>query len=222
LRILVAAKEPLETDLVATMLRITPRATEPFTVEVCYDGADIDDALSTRHYAVAVVDRDLPNLDSERLCAQIVSLGHKTRILMLTTAAGLDGKITGLDLCADDYLRRPYEFAELLDRIIALVRRERRALPELLTVADITLNPANKTVYRAGAEVKLSSREFAVLEFIMRSDGTVVSADRIAESIWGSQEVASGSAVRVVMSRLRGKLGPPPPIRTVQTFGYQM
>ncbi|WP_163510581.1 response regulator transcription factor [Fodinicola acaciae] len=217
MRILVAEDEAVLADLLGAGLR-----SEYFAVDVCYDGLEAEKLLTVNDYDVAVLDRDLPGVHGDDLCRGIVESGGRTRVLMLTAAASLDDRVFGLDIGADDYLTKPFEFPELLARIRALSRRNRPALPTVLSTADLQLNPATHTVTRAGRPIRLSPKEFAVLEVLLRADGDVVSAEQILEQAWDENADPFTAAVRVVLSRLRARLGSPPLIETVPGVGYRL
>ncbi len=195
---------------------------ESFAVDVCYDGLAADELLTVNAYDVAVLDRDLPGRGGDELCAGIVASGGFTRVLMLTAAASLGERVSGLNLGADDYLTKPFEFPELVARIRALGRRSHRAVPAVLTAGDVVLDPARHTVSRAGMDIRLSPREFGVLEVLLRSQGNVVSAEDLLEQVWDLNADPFTGTVRVVMSRLRTKLGTPAVIQTIPGVGYRI
>jgi DNA-binding response OmpR family regulator len=217
MRVLVAEDHTVLADLVGEGLR-----RESFAVDVCYDGLAADELLAVNSYDVAVLDRDLPGMGGDDLCAGIVASGGFTRVLMLTAAASLGERVSGLNLGADDYLTKPFEFPELVARIRALGRRSRQVVPAILTVGDIVLDPARHQITRAGQFIRLSPREFGVLEVLLRSAGKVVSAEDLLEQVWDLNADPFTGTVRVVMSRLRTKLGTPSVIHTVPGVGYQI
>ncbi|AHH99090.1 response regulator transcription factor [Kutzneria viridogrisea] len=217
MRVLVAEDEHVLADLVASGLR-----SEAMAVDVCYDGTAAHERLLVNDYDVAVLDRDLPGVHGDDLCAELVARGARTRVLMLTAAATLDDRVGGLDLGADDYLTKPFEYPELLARVRALGRRTQAPLPPVLTAAGIELDPANRRVTRDGRRVGLTPKEFAVLEVLLRAEGTVVSAEQLLASAWDEYADPFTNAVKVAMSKLRAKLGEPQVIETVPGAGYRI
>lgn len=217
MRVLVVEDETMLADLVATGLRAATLA-----VDVCYDGLSAQEKLAVHAYDVVVLDRDLPGVHGDRLCAQLMADGPRTKVLMLTASASLDDRVTGLNLGADDYLTKPFEFPELLARVRALGRRSQPSLPPVLTGGGVVLDPARRTVTRDGRAMTLTPREFAVLEVLLSARGTVVSAERLLDSAWDEHADPFTGAVRVTMSKLRAKLGEPPVIETVPKAGYRI
>ena len=141
---------------------------------------------------------------------------------MLTAAAGLEDRVTGLGIGADDYLPKPFHLAELVARIRALSRRSRRALPPTLAYGDLRLDSGRRLVTRAERPVALSPKEYAVLELLLGADGRVVSTEEILERAWDNATDPFTNAVRMTVSRLRAKLGDPPVIQTVIPVGYRI
>jgi DNA-binding response OmpR family regulator len=195
---------------------------EQLAVDVAVDGsAGLDRALFTG-YDVVVLDRDLPGVHGDTVCAELIAAGCRSRILMLTAAATIDDRVDGLSLGADDYLAKPFAFAELVARIRALLRRAQPAVPPVLTSGDVAVDPARRTVRRGGSLVDLGPKEFGVLELLLASQGRVVSAEELLERVWDEMADPFSSAVKVTMSRLRRKLGEPPFIETVAQAGYRV
>jgi DNA-binding response OmpR family regulator len=195
---------------------------EQLAVDVAPDGsAGLDRALFTG-YDVIVLDRDLPGVHGDTVCAELIAAGCRSRILMLTAAATIEDRVDGLSLGADDYLPKPFAFAELVARIRALLRRAQPAVPPVLTSGDVCVDPARRTVRRAGSPVDLGPKEFGVLELLLASQGRVVSAEELLERVWDEMADPFTSAVKVTMSRLRRKLGEPPLIETVAQAGYRV
>jgi DNA-binding response OmpR family regulator len=143
-------------------------------------------------------------------------------VLMLTAAATIEDRVGGLGLGADDYLPKPFAFAELVARIRALLRRAQPALPPVLTRGDVSLDPARLMACRAGTPLDLGPKEFGVLELLLAAQGRVVSAEELLERVWDEMADPFSSAVKVTMSRLRRKLGDPPVIETVAQAGYRI
>src|SRR5262249_31378749 len=148
--------------------------------------------------------------------------GHASRVLMLTAASTVRERVDGLSLGADDYLPKPFDFAELVARVRALARRSVTALPPVLESGDLTLDPSRRTAFRAGRRLELSPREFAVLECLLESAGRVVSAQELLERVWDEAADPFTTAVKTTVRRLRLRLGDPPVIHTVREAGYRI
>lgn len=191
-------------------------------VDVAYDGEAGLERASVNDYDVLVLDRDLPILSGDEVCTSLVQSGSASRILMLTAAAAVSHRVDGLGLGADDYLTKPFAFAELVARVQALARRSRPAAPPVLERAGISLDPHRRIVMRDATPIELSRKEFAVLEELMRADGGVVSAEQLLEKAWDEQIDPFTNVVRFTMMNVRRKLGDPPVIETVQGVGYRL
>ena len=195
---------------------------ELLATDVSLDGnGGLDRALYT-DYDVVVLDRDLPGVHGDMVCAELIAASCRSRILMLTAAATIDDRVGGLTLGADDYLPKPFAFAELVARVRALARRAQPAVPPVLTSGDVCVDPARRTVLRAGCVVDLGPKEFGVLELLLAAQGRVVSAEELLERVWDEMADPFSSAVKVTMSRLRRKLGEPPLIETIAQAGYRV
>ena len=195
---------------------------ELLATDVSLDGnGGLDRALYT-DYDVVVLDRDLPGVHGDMVCAELIAASCRSRILMLTAAATIDDRVCGLTLGADDYLPKPFAFAELVARVRALARRAQPAVPPVLTSGDVCVDPARRTVLRAGCVVDLGPKEFGVLELLLAAQGRVVSAEELLERVWDEMADPFSSAVKVTMSRLRRKLGEPPLIETIAQAGYRV
>jgi DNA-binding response OmpR family regulator len=216
-RVLVAEDERLMADTIAEGLRRRSMA-----VDVCYDGDAALERVTVNRYDVVILDRDLPKVHGDEVCQRIVAAGVETRVLMLTAAAGIRDRVDGLDLGADDYLTKPFAFAELAARVGALGRRARPALPPVLERAGIRLDRPRHSAWRDGLLLSLSPKEFAVLDVLMRADGIVVSAEELLEKAWDENADPFTNAVRVAVMTLRRKLGDPPVIQTVPGAGYRI
>jgi len=195
---------------------------EGMAVDVVGDGADALEHLAVTQYDVVVLDRDLPGVHGDEICRRLAARQTPSRILMLTAASSLTARVEGLDLGADDYLAKPFDFPELTARIRALGRRAATPLPPLLSYADIRLAPASRVASRAGQLLDLSAKEFAVLEYLLTAAGRVVSAEELLERVWDEAADPFTTAVKQTMYRLRAKLGEPPVIHTVREGGYRM
>ena len=191
-------------------------------VDVAQDGAVALAKAEATTYDVVILDRDLPVVHGDDVCRRLQQRACPSRIIMVTAAAGVDDLVEGLDLGADDYLAKPFELAELLARLRALRRRSVPATSPVLRVADLELDPAQLRVARAGRPIELTPREFAVLAVLLRADGAVVSAEQLFEQAWDERADPFTASVRVIVSRLRSKLGDPPLIHTVVTRGYRL
>ena len=203
--------------IVATGLRRAGMA-----VDVVFDGADALERTSCTPYDVVVLDRDLPGVGGDEVCRTLVAGGSATRILMLTGARTVGDRIEGLGLGADDYLPKPFDFGELVARIRALVRRPGAALAPVLSRGDLQLDSARRQVTRAGTDLALNPKEFAVLEVLLGAGGAVVSSEELLERAWDEEADPFSQAVKTTMSRLRAKLGDPPVIETVTRSGYRI
>ncbi|MEO3753927.1 response regulator transcription factor [Streptomyces sp. B6B3] len=217
MRVLVVEDEQLLADAVATGLR-----REAMAVDVVYDGAAATERVDLNDYDVVVLDRDLPVVHGDDVCRHIVALGRATRVLMLTASGDISDRVEGLELGADDYLPKPFAFTELVARVRALGRRTTAPLPPVLEQSGIRLDPNRREVYREGRQVHLAPKEFAVLEVLMRSAGSVVSAEQLLEKAWDENTDPFTNVVRVTVMTLRRKLGDPPVITTVPGAGYRI
>jgi DNA-binding response OmpR family regulator len=195
---------------------------EQLAVDVALDGVSGLERALFNSYEVIVLDRDLPGRHGDAVCAELMKAGCRSRVLMLTAAATIEDRVDGLSLGADDYLSKPFAFAELVARIRALVRRAQPALPPVLTSGDVCVDPARRSARRGEVMLDLGPKEFGVLELLLSSQGRVVSAEELLERVWDEMADPFSSAVKVTMSRLRRKLGEPPVIETVAQAGYRV
>jgi len=217
LRVLVVEDERQLADSIAEGLRHHAMA-----VDVAYDGEAGLERATLNDYDVLVLDRDLPILSGDEICAALVDAGSTVRILMLTAATAVAQRVAGLGLGADDYLTKPFAFAELVARVQALARRSRPAAAPTLERAGIRLDTHRRAVTRDGRSIDLSRKEFAVLEELMRADGGVVSTETLLEKAWDEQIDPFTNVVRFTLMNVRRKLGEPPIIDTVQGVGYRL
>ncbi|HEU4349420.1 MAG TPA: response regulator transcription factor [Actinoplanes sp.] len=217
MRILVVEDEPLLADAVAEALRH-----ETYAVDVAYDGGAALERVGVNDYDVVVLDRDLPVVHGDEVCRQLSAGDTATRVIMLTAAAGVDDRVDGLALGADDYLPKPFALRELIARVAALGRRSRPAAPPVLRRAGISLDPHRREVFRDGRYVPLSRKEFAVLAELLRADGTAVSAEQLLEKAWDENADPFTHAVRMTILKLRRKLGDPPVLMTDPGVGYRI
>ena len=195
---------------------------EGMAVDVVLDGSDALDHLALTRYDVVVLDRDLPGVHGDEVCRQIVAGQSQSRVLMLTAASTVKERVDGLGLGADDYLPKPFDFAELVARVRALARRSAPAVPPALESGDVTLDPGRRVAFRAGRRLDLSPKEFAVLECLLASGDRVVSAEELLERAWDEAADPFTTAVKTTIRRLRAKLGDPPVIHTVREGGYRI
>ncbi len=217
MRVLVAEDvEDLATAIAAGLRR------EGMAVDIVLDGARALDHLAVTRYDVVVLDRDLPGTHGDEVCRQLVAGRSGSRVLMLTAASTVKDRVDGLGLGADDYLPKPFDFAELVARIRALGRRPATSLPPVLERGDVTLDSSRRVAVRAGRRLDLSPKEFALLEYLLASADRVVSAEELLEQVWDEAADPFTTAVKQTMHRLRAKLGEPPVIRTVREGGYQI
>jgi len=217
MRVLVAEDHEVLSAAIGTGLR-----REGMAVDVVLDGAGALERLTVTRYDVVVLDRDLPGVHGDEVCRQIVAGSSGSRVLMLTAATTIRDRVEGLGLGADDYLPKPFDFAELVARVRALGRRSVPALPPLLEAAGITLDPNRRVAFRAGRRLDLSPKEFAVLECLLQAQGRVVPAEEMLERVWDEAADPFTTAVKTTIRRLRAKLGDPPVIGTVREGGYRI
>ena len=217
MRILVVEDERVLAEAIATGLR-----REAMAVDVALNGLAALERLSVNDYDVLVLDRDLPGLHGDEVCAAVVRSKSPTRVLMLTAAGEVRERVAGLELGADDYLPKPFAFAELVARVRTLGRRSSPAMPPVLERGDLRCDPNRREVFRGGSPVDLSRKEFGVLEQLLKADGTVVSAEQLLEKVWDEHTDPFTTVVRVTVMTLRRKLGDPPLIETVHGVGYRV
>ncbi|MET8827954.1 response regulator transcription factor [Streptomyces sp. NPDC004610] len=195
---------------------------EGMAIDLALDGRQALDQATVYDYHVIVLDRDLPLVHGDEVCRALIEQGCRARILMLTASSTIADRVDGLSLGADDYLTKPFAFAELVARVRALARRAHPAVPPVLTHGDLSLSPAEHTVRRGGRRLELSPKEMAVLELLLAARGAVVSAEELLERAWDDATDPFTHTVKVTISRLRRKLGDPPVIETVPHVGYRI
>jgi DNA-binding response OmpR family regulator len=195
---------------------------EQMAVDIATDGDQGLERALAYGYDVVVLDRDLPVMHGDDVCAHLVREGCRSRVLMLTAAATIEDTVDGLGLGADDYMPKPFAFAELVARIRALFRRAQPALAPVLERGDLLLDPARRSASRRGRPLDLGPKEFGVLELLLAAQGRVVSAEELLERVWDEMADPFTSSVKVTVSRLRRKLGDPPVIETVAQAGYRI
>jgi two-component system, OmpR family, response regulator VanR len=217
MRVLVAEDEPRVAAALARGLR-----REGMAVDVAQDGSAALYKARVHPYDVVVLDRDLPGVHGDDVCRAVTSELPATKVLMLTAARSTDALVEGLALGADDYLPKPFRFAELVARLRALGRRRGEPLPVLLRAHDVELDPGRRVATRGAEPLELSPKEFAVLEALLAARGRVVSPEALAESVWDEQLDPLSNTVRMTVMTLRRKLGDPPLIETVRGSGYRL
>ena len=194
---------------------------EGMAVDIAFDGEEALAHANRDSYDVVLLDRDLPKVHGDEVCRTLVARGSRSRVLMLTAADTVEHRVDGLGLGADDYLAKPFAFAELVARLRALARRSQPALPPILRCGDISFDTGQRLVRRAGRRIDLSAKELAVLELLLAADGRSVSAEQLLERAWDEYIHSYSNVVKVTISRLRRKLGDPPVIETVPG-GYRI
>jgi DNA-binding response OmpR family regulator len=217
MRVLVVEDQRRLAEAVAEGLR-----REGMAVDVSYDGADALSHVSVNPYDVVVLDRDLPAVHGDQVCRALVDQQAEARVLMLTAASTIADRVEGLELGADDYLPKPFEFAELVARVRALGRRPGAAVPPKLQRGELALDSARRVAFRGDRRLMLSPKEFALLEYLMAADGRVVSAEELLARVWDEAADPFTSTVKTTIGRLRAKLGEPSVIETVREAGYRI
>lgn len=207
-------------ELAETVARVLRR--EGMAVDVAADGRSALVNAAVYGYDVIVLDRDLPAVHGDDVCRKLVADGSQARILMLTASGRIHDRVEGLSLGADDYLGKPFAFAELIARIRALGRRSQPALPPSLVHGDLALDTARRLATRDGRRLELSRNELSVLEVLLSAQGAVVTAEELLRRVWDENADPATNTVKMTISRLRAKLGDPPLIETVPQGGYRI
>jgi DNA-binding response OmpR family regulator len=217
MRVLIVEDEHVLADAIARGLR-----REAMAVDVSHDGATALERIAVNRYDVVVLDRDLPAVSGDEVCHRLAGDPRAPRILMLTASGTVDDRVEGLTMGADDYLAKPFAFTELVARVRALARRAGAALPPVIERDSLCLDPSRRVASRHGHFLRLTNKELAVLEVLLAADGAVVSAEELLERAWDEHADPFTNAVRVMMVKLRRKLGNPPVIETVAGAGYRI
>lgn len=216
MRVLLAEDDEVLAEAAAVGLR-----REGMAVDVSLDGDDARTRLAITDYDVVVLDRDLPGTHGDDICRALVASRSTTRVLMLTAASSVKDRVEGLGLGADDYLPKPFEFAEFVARVRAIARRP--AMPRAeLAYRDLSLDPVGRVAFRGGLRLELSRNELAVLECLLAAEGNPVSAEQLIKRVWDDDLNPYTGTVKTTISRLRTKLGDPPLIETVRELGYRI
>jgi DNA-binding response OmpR family regulator len=212
----------VEDDDVLAMAVASGLRREGMAVDVALDGGAALERASVNRYDVVVLDRDLPGVHGDDVCRALAAERSTSRVLMLTAARSVKDRVEGLGLGADDYLPKPFDFAELVARIRALARRAAAPLPASLTFCDLSMDPAHRVAVRAGRRLPLTPKELAVLECLLAAGGRPVSAEELLDRVWDEEANPFTSTVKTTIRRLRTKLGDPPVIETVRESGYRI
>jgi DNA-binding response OmpR family regulator len=218
MRTLIVEDDPPLADLLRRTLRGAAMA-----ADIVVTGHDALTALAVNDYDLAILDAGLPDVDGFEVCRRHRERGGRTPILLLTARAGLDDRVRGLDAGADDYLAKPFAIEELLARLRALARRPAAPLDVVLRFADLELDTRSLAARRGGDTIRLTAREYALLEYLMRNPERVVSRSQILEHVWDDNFDPVGNAVDVLVGRLRRRVHPAgsaPLIHTVRSRGY--
>lgn len=216
MRVLVAEDDEVLGRAVAVGLR-----REGMAVDVAVHGDDALAHLELNHYDVVVLDRDLPGTHGDDVCRALVAKRSASRVVMLTAASSVKDRVEGLGLGADDYLPKPFEFAELVARVRAVCRRPAMP-PTELAYGDLSLDPSRRLACRSGQPLGLTRKELAVLECLLTAEGNPVSAEELLDKVWDDDTNPFTATVKTTVRRLRAKLGDPPLIETVRESGYRI
>jgi DNA-binding response OmpR family regulator len=216
-RLLVIEDDEEMAEVIAAGLRQSQ-----MSVDVALDGATGLARALVNDYDVIVLDRDLPAIHGDEVCAKLIAGGCRSRVLMLTAAATSEDLVDGLGLGADDYLPKPFDFPVLVARVGALIRRAQPAVPPVLRRGDLVVDTAQRRAFRDGRQLALAPKEFGVLELLLASQGRIVSAEELLARVWDEAADPFTGAVKITISRLRAKLGGPPIIQTVAKAGYRI
>lgn len=201
MRFLLVEDEPRVAHFVAKGLR-----EQGFAVDRAQDGEEALYKVSISEYDLVILDVMLPRKNGFEVCKELRNAGVKAPVLMLTARDAVEDRVKGLDLGADDYLSKPFDFTELLARVRALLRRVKDLRPEVLQVADLILNTANHSVTRRGKRIGLTAKEYSLLEFFMLREGKIVSREDIAEHVWDENFDPFSNVIDVYVRRLRKKI----------------
>ena len=218
MRILVVEDEPEVRDF---LLRVLREAT--WAADAAPDGQRALDALAVNEYDLVILDLGLPDFDGFEACRRLRARGDRTPVLVLTARNAVNDRVRGLDAGADDYLAKPFAVSELMARLRALARRPATTLEPVLRMGDLELDPATRRAVRAGVEISLTAREFALLEYLLRTPRRVVSRTQILGHVWDDNFDPVANAVDVLVGRLRRKIdraGLAPLLYTVRGAGY--
>ena len=217
MRVLIVEDDERLADVVARGLRQAGMA-----IDIALDGESGLEKSLVNRYDVVLLDRDLPRIHGDEVCRRLARRSDAPRILMLTASGTLDDRVEGLSLGADDYLPKPFALRELIARIRALARRSAVSTPPVLQTSDVRLEPGPHHATRDGRDLRLTRKEFAVLEVLLGAGGNVVSAEELLERVWDEHVDPMTNVVPVTIMTLRRKLGDPPVITTLKGAGYRI
>lgn len=199
---------------------------ERYAVDVVFEGREGLDFAQSEDYDLIILDRMLPGVDGLQICTTVRQKGIHTPILMLTAKGRIEERVEGLDAGADDYLVKPFAFTELFARVRALIRRPKQTVNPVLKVADLTLDSNSFEVKRGGMSIRLSSKEFSLLEYLMRHQEKVITKEQIMNHVWDYDADVLPNSVEVYIKHLRDKIDSPfdgkPLIHTLRGFGYKI
>jgi len=214
-RVLIVEDEEFLADAIRTRLSM-----DAIAADIVGDGDAALEAVEVNDYDVVLLDRDIPGIHGDDVCRTLAADPESPAVLMLTAAGSLDDRVGGLELGADDYLAKPFEFPELIARLRALNRRSFTSLPPVLERRGVRLDSFRREVVVNGRALTLARKEFAILELLLQAQGGVVSAETILEKAWDENANPFTNTVKVTISNLRRKLGDPTIITTVPGVGY--
>ena len=220
MRILVVEDEKDMAEAIASGLR-----KQGYAADIALDGEEALRSFEVNEYDLLLLDLNLPKVDGIEVCKKIRAGGSSTGILMLTARSGLDDRVNGLDLGADDYLVKPFHFPELLARVRALLRREGVPRPAILRIGELVLDPNALKGYFKSSEIAFTIKEFAIVEYLMRNAGRIVSQEELLEHVWNEDANLFTQTIKVHMKNIRKKLdtaGAGELITTVKGRGYML
>jgi DNA-binding response OmpR family regulator len=220
MRLLLVEDDPRMASTVAQYLRLNG-----FAVDVAPDGATALERARLSPYDLVVLDLGLPDLDGLEVCRRLRAQRLPIRILMATARDGIEDRIAGLDTGADDYIVKPYALGELVARLRALMRRPADALPEVLRAGELTLDTATRVAYRGARTIALTTKEFAVLEVLLRHPGQVLTREHISTHAWDENYDPFSNVIDVYIGRIRRKIDAPgesPMLETIRGAGYRL
>ena len=198
---------------------------EHYSVDACYTGNDALDFIRCAEYDGIILDIMLPGITGIGVLREMRASGNNTPVLLLTAMGTVEDRVAGLDAGADDYLVKPFDFNELLARVRAIVRRGGERAGNVMTSGDLTLDSASRTVTRGGQEIKLTAKEFDILEYLMQNQGRVLSRDKLSNPIWNYDYDGGSNVIDVYMYHLRRKIDrdfDEKKIQTVKGAGYMI
>ncbi|MFG3295875.1 response regulator transcription factor [Streptomyces sp. NPDC048179] len=208
------------TELADSITRVLRR--EGLAVDTAYGGRTALDLILEVDYDVVILDRDLPDVHGDEVCAELATEGVRTKVLMLTASSSIADRVEGLGLGADDYLAKPFAWAELLARTRTLGRRAHPVRRAELVRGPLRLDPARRTASHAGTQLPLTAKEFGVLEYLLGARGRTVATDELLAKVWDEVADPSTTTVKATVNRLRTKLVDRSVIQTVPGEGYRI